>query len=468
MYDGGLRVAIHTLGCKVNQYESEAIKEQFISAGDVIVGEDEPADVYIVNTCTVTNVADRKSRQYIRRMKRHNPYAMMVVTGCYAQVSANEIEELSEVDMIIGNDLKATICGRVHRRFLHEAGCSKVENAANRHMAEPEVDVLGSGELTEYEDMGVMRHEESPMSRAFIKIQDGCNRFCSYCKIPYARGNIRSRQAEDIIEEARLLVQSGYREIVLTGINTALYGFEDRSGGEYPLGFLISEINSIEGDFRVRLSSLEPNVVNVNDVRSLAAYDKLCHHLHLSIQSGSDAVLRRMNRNYTGKDYLKIVKALRDFDPYYGITTDIIVGFPGETDEDFADTVEMVRKAEFGRVHGFRYSPRKGTKAAEFTDAVAPDVKNERMAVLLEAAEESARVFNRRNHARIHRVLTEEYDGDYISGYTDNYIRTYIYDPAHSLATGHFYDVKLSGESGDGCFAELARAVHSEGGIKDE
>ena len=452
-----MKAAFHTLGCKVNQYETEAIKEAFVSRGAEIVGEDEFADIYVVNTCTVTNMADRKSRQYIRRMNSVNPDAIIVVTGCYAQVAADEVSAMPEVDLVIGNSLKNEIAERAFTLF------------ENRASADASSHILGYDELLHYEDMGIVTSDESSMCRAYIKIEEGCNRFCSYCLIPYARGRVRSRRPEDVVEEARTLVAKGYKEIILTGINTALYGTEpefefERKADEEGLSGLeviIKRIDDIDADFRIRLSSLEPTVVDKENVERLIKYEKLCHHLHLSIQSGSDSVLKSMNRHYSREDYLDIVSMLREHDPLYGITTDIIVGFPGESDADFDDSLDIVRQAEFARVHAFRYSPRKGTKGAELKGRVAGELSKERAARLEKTATETAREFNEKNFGIACRVLAEEEQGGFITGYTDNYIKVYI-DAAgfgggnSSTRLGEFCKVKLTENYKDGCKAVLA------------
>lgn len=449
-----VRIAFHTLGCKVNQYETEAMKEAFVKRGAEIVAEDEIADVYIVNTCTVTNIADRKSRQYIRRMKGLNGNALVVVTGCYAQVAAEEVQELPEVNLVVGNGLKSGICEKVF------AALADIE-----HGNIPEgIDVLERSELDYFEDMGDVVSSELGMTRAYVKIQEGCDRFCSYCLIPYARGPVRSRPMADIVREAEMLLEKGFKEIVLTGINTALYGTEegyefDRLPGEEELTAMeavLSRLNSIDKDFRIRLSSLEPTVVDKEHVEKVIRYEKLCHHLHLSVQSGSTDVLKAMNRHYTAEEYLDIVEAIRKFDPYYGITTDIIVGFPGETEENFCESLHVIEESEFGRVHGFRYSPRRGTAGAAMKNAVPGQVKAERIERLTKAAEECAHAFYRKGMAIDHRVLTEERSGKYVTGYTDNYIKVYIEDEACELPLGEFCQVKLSDIYEDGC---LAKAV---------
>lgn len=442
-------VAFHTLGCKVNQYETEAIKAAFVSRGDIIVGENETADVYIINTCTVTNIADRKSRQYIRRMKSKNPKAMIVATGCYAQVEPEEVSKLSEVDLVVGNGKKSLICGLVYERLKQ----CKDEPAEKTY-------VLPRTELTCYEDMGLVVSSESGMNRAYIKIEEGCDRFCSYCLIPFARGTVRSRPLEEIIEEVKLVIENGYREIVLTGINMALYGTEEgfvqdeskMKNGISPLEVLLKRLASIEGNFRIRLSSLEPTVVAVEDVARIIKHDKLCRHLHLSVQSGSTSILQAMNRKYTSSDYLDIVKAIREYDPLYGITTDIIVGFPGETEEDFKQTLEIVRKSEFGRVHIFRYSPRKGTVAAKMDNLVSGGIKNERAERLAKVAEETAKDFYKKNFGIPHIAIVEERIGKFLTGYTDNYIKVYIEEEKnHGL--GELVRVELTQVYKDGCKA---------------
>ena len=480
-----MRVAFHTLGCKVNHYETEAMREAFVSRGAESVGEDDAADVYIINTCTVTNIADRKSRQFIRRAKRLNPDAMIVVTGCYAQVEPDEVASLDEVDMVVGNGQKAKICDMVYERIgRRPVSCegreanSATNNGDTNADREKDITVLKRNELTEYEDMGLVSSSEPGMTRAYIKIQEGCDRFCAYCLIPYARGPVRSRPPEDIVREAAMLLDSGVRELVLTGINTALYGTEqgfgyaltDGSGRVFPgleriaamteeerrqispLEIILARLDALDGyDFRIRLSSLEPTVVDRDDVEKIIRYRKLCHHLHLSVQNGSNNVLRAMNRHYTREDYLEIVRAVREYDPHYGITTDIIVGFPGETEEDFADTLDIVKEAEFGKVHVFRYSPRKGTRGASLPDAVDGNTKNERAAMLEAESVRIAEGFMRSNFGRRHKVLAEEFRDGFMTGYTDNYIRTYIRDPGRTLEEGQFYEVKLQEIYEDGC-----------------
>jgi threonylcarbamoyladenosine tRNA methylthiotransferase MtaB len=305
--------------------------------------------------------------------------------------------------------------------------------------------------------MGLVASSEPGMTRAYIKIQEGCDRFCAYCLIPYARGPVRSRPPEEIVREAVMLLDSGVREIVLTGINTALYGTE--AGFEYGLADLLAMLDAIErpqgDDFRIRLSSLEPTVVDKDDVEKIIRFRRLCHHLHLSVQAGSDHILKSMNRHYTRDEYLDIVRAIREYDPLYGITTDIIVGFPGETDEDFADTLDITRRSEFGKVHVFRYSPRKGTVGASLPDAVPGEVKIARSDELEAAASAVARDFMQANTGVLHTILAEEIQDGYMTGYTGNYIKIYIEDSEERLEPGRFYDVRPTELFRDGCKAEL-------------
>ncbi|MDD7347002.1 MAG: tRNA (N(6)-L-threonylcarbamoyladenosine(37)-C(2))-methylthiotransferase MtaB [Clostridiales bacterium] len=410
-----MRVAFHTLGCKVNQYETEAMKESFKRRGHSVVDENDYADAYVINTCTVTNLADRKSRQYIRRAKRVNPTGLVAVTGCYAQIKPEEVSAIEGVDIVVGTNEKHNLIDYVED-FIYDRNNSKeVVGATSCH-------VLSYDEMHEYQSDGVVTSMES-RTRAYIKIQEGCNRFCSYCIIPFARGPVRSRQLKEILKEAEILVSKGFKEIILTGINTALYG-EDL--GYDGISKLIGEINNLPGDFRIRLSSLEPTVIDEEYVKKLFGYDKLCHHLHLSIQSGSDKILARMNRRYDREKYLSIVETLRRFDPLYGISTDIICGFPGECEEDFMDSVDIVRETGFCKVHVFRYSKRTGTKAASMEDQVGGKTSQERSERLTKVVGTAEREFFKRNIGTQGRVLIEEKDGEFVRGYTGNYIRVYL------------------------------------------
>ena len=395
-----MKIAFHTLGCKVNQYESEALAKQFKAAGHWIVDDDEYADVYVINTCTVTGLADRKSRQYIRRMKKINPDSIVAVAGCYAQVSPDEVAALEGVNIVAGTNEKENLVRYVE---AYGGGTTKIH-------------IKPYGDLTCYESSGILT-STALRTRAYVKIQEGCDRFCSYCIIPYARGPVRSRNRDEVLEEARGLIGQGYKEIILTGINTALY--EDLPG-------LLRNLDEMEGNFRVRLSSLEPTVVNEDFVKEILKSSRLCHHLHLSLQSGSDRILREMNRNYNRKTYIHITETLKGFDPLYGITTDIIVGFPGETEKDYRDSLDMISRVGFCRVHGFSYSKRKGTVAAKMSDQIPGLIKRERTRELLELGQRVAKAFFGRNMGTNNRVLFEEEEGGYLTGYTDNYIKAYL------------------------------------------
>ena len=443
-----MKVAFHTLGCKVNQYETSAMAEAFAGAGYEIVDEHEYADVYVVNTCSVTSVADRKSRQYIRRMKKLNPESVMAVTGCYAQIDPEAVSGLAEVDIVAGTNEKSGLV-----RFVDEYIAERKK----------QMHVIPVSEIRGYDDMGTVTNAEN-RTRAYIKIQEGCDRFCSYCVIPYARGRIRSRSVEEIKKEAQHLIANGYKELVLTGINTALYDMEDVQGRRtdayaakedaYGVEKAVAAVNGLSGDFRIRLSSLEPAVVDAEYVKRLFKYDRLCHHLHLSAQSGSDKVLYAMNRPYDREQYMDIVDALREADPLYGISTDIIVGFPGESEDDFRDSLKLVRDMLFCKTHIFKYSKRPFTKAAEMDGHTAPQVKNRRSEELHLAGEASAEGFFRMNEGTVHRVLTEERDtaAGLICGYTGNYIKTYIEDA--DIPLNSFVEVRLKEHFLDGMKGE--------------
>lgn len=434
------KAVFHTLGCKVNQYETEAIKESFRKAGYDIVKEDEPADVCVINTCTVTGLADRKSRQFIRRAKKNNPDAVVAVTGCYAQISPREVSSIEGVSVIAGTNEKTNLPEYV-RRFT-ETG-------------EKQIRCLNTKDISDFEEVADTV-SMGKRTRGYIKIQEGCDRFCSYCIIPYARGRIRSRNLDRIKKEAENLISAGTGEIVITGINTALYGGEN---GKADIEPVIKMINEIEGDFRIRLSSLEPTVIDAAYVKRLFKYEKLCHHLHLSAQSGSDRVLAAMNRKYTRKDFMDIVETLRSFDPYYGITTDMIAGFPGETEEDIKDSISMIKRAGFSKVHVFKYSRRKGTAAALMPGQIEPDIKNQRSEKLSLAGEEEAKKFIENNLGRSERILAEEYKNRMLFGKSGNYINTCFHceeKEAYSLLN-RFVEARMIKEYKGGVYSEIIK-----------
>ena len=412
--------------------------------------ETEFADVYVINTCTVTGLADRKSRQYIRRMKKVNPESIVAVTGCYVQMKPEEVADIEGVNLTVGINEKHRLIEYIEE-FLKE-------RKAQTH-------VLAYEELNDYEEMGPVTAVED-RTRAYIKVQEGCNRFCSYCVIPFARGNVRSRPVSHILEEAELLLAKGYKELVLTGINTALYGaeagFYREEGDPDGIEQVIERLDRLPGEFRIRLSSLEPAVVNAEYVKRLLSYEKLCHHLHLSAQSGSDRILKAMNRPYGRQEYLDIVKALRDYEPEYGITTDLIAGFPGETEEDFQDSLRLIEEVGFGRVHAFKYSRRPNTKAAAMEGQIPEPVKKARSQMLMEAGEQACHRFLEQNRGKVRKVLLEEYKEEEhaLTGYTDNYIRVYLpaeegQDSELDGLINNFRDVRLTEPFLDGMKGEF-------------
>ena len=487
-----MKVAFHTLGCKVNQYESEAMAQMFRGRGWDVVDEREFADVYVINTCTVTATADKKSRQYIRRMKRVNPDSVVAVTGCFSQISPDEVSKIKGVDIITGTNEKSSLLDYVEEVLAsRDADTAKATATADTAKADCLTVIHPYEELGEFDEMGIVASTEN-RTRAYIKVQEGCNRFCAYCVIPYARGPVRSRALEDIVAEAKALIEAGYKELVLTGINTAMYDMEGRdlyaatpeeteSAGSsdtskaelFGIEKAIAAINELPGEFRIRLSSLEPAVVNADYVRRLFKYDKLCHHLHMSAQSGSDKVLRAMNRPYDSRQYIEMARALYEFDPCYGLSTDIIVGFPGEKESDFNESYGLVAECCFCRTHVFKYSKRPGTKAAGMKDQVSPQVKQRRSDELQDAAAKAARIFFEVNIAfagegRTEEVLFEEIveaqsDGEGITkgdrlltGYTGNYIRVYV--PAGEDAEarlGAFAKIRLEALFSDGVTASV-------------
>ncbi len=398
------KVAFCSLGCKVNQYETNAMAQKFIEHGYEVVEFDEYADVYIVNTCTVTNVADRKSRQMLRRAKEINKDATLVACGCYAQVAKDELKKIPEIDLIIGNNEKNDII-------------QIVENHISQKGAEDLVsDVMYK---LDYVELGTTTYTEK--TRAVIKVQDGCDRFCSYCLIPYARGHIRSRKIENVIEEIKKVVEEGINEVVITGIHIASYG-RDFKGENIGLIDLLEEINKIQGLHRIRLGSIEPTIITDEFVERLSKLDKICDHFHLSLQSGCTETLKRMNRRYTTEEFKAVTKRLRAKFPNAALTTDIIVGFPGETDEEFNTTYEFLKEIAFYKMHIFKYSQRKGTKAAVMPNQVDGKIKEERSKKLIELSNENEYNYNRKHIGKQVEVLFEEREGEYLKGHTTNYI----------------------------------------------
>lgn len=394
-------VAFCTLGCKVNQYETEAMREMFLDAGYQEADFDDFSDVYVINTCTVTAMSDRKSRQMIRRAKRINPASFVIVCGCYAQTAPKEVSAIEGVDLVLGTKERSNIVQ------LTQDNIKKclVTDISRTH---------------DFENLTINNH--SNKSRAYVKIQEGCNQFCSYCIIPYARGPIRSRSVPQIIEESKKLAAAGFTEIVYVGIHVASYGLDTK---ESDLGDLLVMLNSVEGLKRIRLSSIEPMTLNESFLEKIKDCDKLCPHFHLSLQSGCDETLKRMNRKYTTDEYFNIVEGLRKHFDNCAVTTDIMVGFPGETDEEFNKTLEFVKKVNFAEAHIFKYSRRKGTPADKMPEQVSPDVKDERSKQLFEITKKSHEEFLKSHIGKILEVLFEtESDGIY-EGKTGNYITVF-------------------------------------------
>lgn len=397
------RVAFYTLGCKVNQYETEAMEEIFVKRGYNVVDGNEEADVYVINTCTVTNLGDRKSRQFIRRAKKSNEDSIVVAVGCYSQVAPEEVEKIEGVDIVIGTTDRDKIVD-----FCEEAKTKRKK-----------INVVKSIKgHKKFESLNI--YDVKSKTRAYIKIQEGCNQFCSYCIIPYARGPIRSRDLDDIIKETERLAEAGFKEVILTGIHVASYGKDLKN---IDLLKVIEEVSKVEGIERIRLSSVEPTLIDERFMEKALEIKKLCDHFHLSLQSGSDTVLNRMNRKYTTSQYEEIVKLIRRYMPDAGITTDIIVGFPGETEEEFEETYNFVKNIGFSRIHVFKYSPRKGTPASKFENQIHGTIKHERSERLINLGNELMSSFNEKYIGRTMDVLFEEIKNGFIEGYTTNYIR---------------------------------------------
>lgn len=407
------KAALHNLGCKVNAYETEAMQQRLSDCGYEIVPFTEKADVYIINTCTVTNMADRKSRQMLHRAKKMNPQAIVVAAGCYVQASKEACEADEAIDIVIGNNKKQDIV-QILQEYERE---QKTEHTV--------IDINHTGE---YEDMPVTRMENH--TRAYIKVQDGCNQFCTYCIIPFARGRVRSRRAESVQKEVRTLAEAGFKEIVLTGIHLSSYGVDMPKEEVNTLQKLILCLHDIPGIERIRLGSLEPRIVTREFVQTICSLPKVCPHFHLSLQSGSDTVLKRMNRRYTGREYEEGCRLLREYYENPAITTDVIVGFPGETEKEFAETCEFVQRVNFFEMHVFKYSRREGTKAAAMPEQVPEEKKAERSDQLLKMEEALSKAYRAGFIGKETEILIEEtvtIDGmPYQVGHTREYVRVAV------------------------------------------
>lgn len=404
------RAAFLTLGCKVNQYETDAMKELLEADGYEIVDFKESADVYIINTCSVTNMADRKSRQMIHRAKKKNPDAVIAAAGCYVQAAEQDLIKNQIADVLIGNNKKKEIAQILDKFFEKRENISEVVDIAHTN---------------DYEALTI--HKVSEHTRAYIKIQDGCNQFCSYCIIPYTRGRIRSKDPEQVITEIRNLAEDGFQEVVLTGIHLSSYG---KDLGNITLLDIIKNIQKIDGIRRIRLGSLEPRIITEDFVRELKECDKVCPHFHLSLQSGCDETLRRMNRKYNTEEYEQALKILRQYYEHPALTTDVIVGFVGETEEEFEKTREYLEKINLYEMHIFKYSVRKGTRAEKMEGHLPEDIKNDRSGVLLEMTRRHKKEFEQWYIGKTQKVLLEEVieiNGvKYIQGHTERYVKVAV------------------------------------------
>lgn len=420
-------VAFYTLGCKVNQYETNAMEQQFIQNNYKIVDNTEKADIYVINTCTVTNMADRKSRQMLRRVKEINQSAVIVVCGCYAQVAKTELEQIPEVDIILGINEKNKIVQIVEEYLASKNNIIEVADVSKQK---------------EFLDFGDVTYTEK--NRAVIKVQDGCNMFCSYCLIPYARGRIRSRKIENVVSEIKKIAKQGIKEVVITGIHVASYG-KDFENGNIRLINLLEEINKIEGIARIRLSSLEPTIVDEEFAQRLSKLEKICDHFHLSLQSGCDATLKRMNRKYTTARYKEATEILRKFYPNANFTTDVIVGFPGETDEEFDQTYQFLKEIGFYKMHIFKYSPRKGTVAEKLPNQVDGNIKEERSRKLIELSNNMQNEKNSQYIGKTVKVLFEEYENGYYKGHTTNYMVVKVPEKEQDGFIDNIKDIEIIG-----------------------
>lgn len=472
-------VALHNLGCKVNSYEIEVMQQNLQKSGYKIVDFNQKSDIYIINTCSVTNMADRKSRQMLHRAKKQNPDAIVVAVGCYVQADAFSIAQDDAIDLLVGNNLKKNIA-EILDRFMEEKpggsedgradaeGDRSEENqvrAEDCSAEEVQTDVEGHSveernflrktlnnttivdvKKADFEDAQMEQTAEH--ARAYIKIQDGCNRFCSYCIIPYTRGRVRSRQPESVLQEICGLVKEGYREFVLTGIHISSYGldFEEKNPKKY-LSELIRDINAIEGVERIRIGSFEPMILTEDFVAEIASCEKMCPHFHISLQSGCDATLKRMNRRYTAEEYFGKAELLRKYFPSCAITTDVIVGFPGETEEEFMQTKAFLEKVNFFEMHIFKYSRRKGTKADAMPDQIPEEIKTERSNVLLALEQQQSKAYRATFIGRKVKVLLEEekeIEGKiYWLGHTGEYVKVAV--PAGNFMKNMSVEVSVEG-----------------------
>ncbi len=421
------RIAFTTLGCKVNLYDSEAMAELFAEKGYEIVDFEDVADIYVINTCTVTNFGDKKSRQMIRRARRQNKNSIIVATGCYAQVAPQTVAEIEGINIVIGTKDRGKVV-EIVENYRSENG---VLNAVTDIKGEKEFERLKVSNLKD-------------RTRAYIKIQEGCNRYCTYCIIPYARGPVRSRKPEDVIDEVKTLAKNGFKEVVLTGIHVASYGLDLEN---ITLADIIEQVHSVEGIERIRFSSMEPKAVDDEFVARMAKLPKVCEHYHLSLQSGSDTTLKKMNRRYTSEEFAAACERLRKAFPNVAITTDIIVGFPTESDENFKESYDFAERVKLSKIHVFPYSPKTGTPAAKIRPQIAPDVKNERSHKMLELSTRLNREFMSNYIGKTMEVLFERLEGEYYEGHTRNYIK--VLCKSDRDLTNQLVNVKLTDIAGE-------------------
>ena len=418
-------IAFHTLGCKVNTYESNAMLKIFNEAGYQEVDFKEIADVYVINTCTVTNTGDSKSRQMIRKAIRKNPQATVCVVGCYSQIAPEEIEQIEGVGVVLGTQHRKDIVKYVDEYLKSGKPVIKVDNVMN---------------LKKFEDLNIDRFKNT---RAFLKIQDGCNNFCTYCIIPYARGRVRSRDKDSVLNQAKTLVANGYVEIVLTGIHTAGYG-EDLDN--YSFYDLLVDLVKIDGLKRLRISSIETSQISDEIINLIGSNDIIVDHLHIPLQSGCDATLKRMNRKYTTSQYLEKINKIRNYLPNIAFTTDVIVGFPGESDEEFEETYNFIKEVNYSELHVFPYSPRRNTPAAKMKDQVDDKIKHERVNRLLELSKELNRDFALKQIGKTLKVLFEKRDGDYLVGHASDYLKVRVKTTDNLI--GEIVEVKINNYEG--------------------
>ncbi|MEI3337280.1 MAG: tRNA (N(6)-L-threonylcarbamoyladenosine(37)-C(2))-methylthiotransferase MtaB [Clostridium sp.] len=421
-----MKVAFSTLGCRVNQYESEAMAEKFIREGYEVVDFSEIADVYVINTCTVTNMGDKKSRQIISKARRLNNNAIIAVVGCYSQMAPKEVSEIEGVDVVLGTRNKGDVVYYVNKARDEE----KVQ-----------VHVEGVLKNKKFEDLNIEEYQDK--TRAFLKIQDGCNRFCTYCAIPYARGSVCSKEPRKVIDEVKKLASHGFKEVILSGIHTASYGLD--LDGNITLIDLIEDIEKIHGIERVRIGSIEPAFFTNEVIEKIKGFKKLCPHFHLSLQSGCNTVLKRMNRRYTAEEYEHIVNILRDNIKDVSISTDVIVGFPGETEEEFNETYEFLKRIKLTKTHIFKYSPRKGTRAAEMKGQLDGKIKEERSKALIALNDINEENFIKKYINKNVKVLLEqEVKGkeNIFEGYTENYIKVQVEKP-ENIKSGDIIECRI-------------------------